>query len=66
MFAPIVLNLLNDVGSDFLVREGNQLKVIEKVHYEDILEPEIVQLIQSLVKDKMDQLLLLLNILLLT
>ncbi|WP_262853192.1 ImmA/IrrE family metallo-endopeptidase, partial [Staphylococcus aureus] len=41
---------------DFLVREGNQLKVIEKVHYEDILEPEIVQLIQSLVKDKMDQL----------
>ncbi|HCX3083979.1 TPA: ImmA/IrrE family metallo-endopeptidase [Staphylococcus aureus] len=32
------------------------MKVIEKVHYEDILEPEIVQLIQSLVKDKMDQL----------
>ncbi|WP_258028193.1 ImmA/IrrE family metallo-endopeptidase, partial [Staphylococcus aureus] len=40
----------------FLVREGNQLKVIEKVHYEDFLEPKIVQLIQSLVKDKMDQL----------
>ncbi|HCU8579653.1 TPA: ImmA/IrrE family metallo-endopeptidase [Staphylococcus aureus] len=32
------------------------MKVIEKVHYEDILEPEIVQLIQPLVKDKMDQL----------
>lgn len=32
------------------------MKVIEKVHYEDILEPEIVQLIQLLVKDKMDQL----------
>lgn len=32
------------------------MKVIEKVHYEDILEPEIVQLIQSLVKDKIDQL----------
>ncbi|HFD8240856.1 TPA: ImmA/IrrE family metallo-endopeptidase, partial [Staphylococcus aureus] len=41
---------------NFLVREGNQLKVIEKVHYEDFLEPKIVQLIQSLVKDKMDQL----------
>ena len=66
MFTPIVLNLLNDVGSIFLVREGNQLKVIEKVHYEDILEPEIVQLSQPLVKDKMDQLLLLLNTLLLT
>lgn len=35
---------------------GNQLKVIEKVHYEYILEPEIVQLIQLLVKDKMDKL----------
>lgn len=56
MFTPIFLNLLNDVGSIFLVREGNQLKVIEKVHYEDFLEPKIVQLIQSLVKDKMDQL----------
>ncbi|WP_374731589.1 ImmA/IrrE family metallo-endopeptidase [Staphylococcus aureus] len=56
MFTPIFLNLLNDVGSNFLVREGNQLKVIEKVHYEDFLEPKIVQLIQSLVKDKMDQL----------
>ncbi|HAR7041990.1 TPA: hypothetical protein I2T03_002663, partial [Staphylococcus aureus] len=32
------------------------MKVIEKVHYEDFLEPKIVQLIQSLVKDKMDQL----------
>lgn len=32
------------------------MKVIEKVHYEDILEPEIVQLIQPLVKGKMDQL----------
>ncbi len=33
------------------------MKVIaRKVHYEDILEPEIVQLIQPLVKDKMDQL----------
>lgn len=41
---------------NFLVRVGNQLKVIEKVHYEDILESKIVQLIQSLVKDKMDQL----------
>ncbi|HDF3788350.1 TPA: ImmA/IrrE family metallo-endopeptidase [Staphylococcus aureus] len=32
------------------------MKVIEKVHYEDFFEPKIVQLIQSLVKDKMDQL----------
>lgn len=32
------------------------MKVIEKVHYEDILEPEIVQLFQPFVKDKMDQL----------
>ncbi len=35
---------------------GESIEVIEKVHYEDILEPEIVQLIQPLVKDKMDQL----------
>lgn len=44
MFTPIVINLLNDVGSIFLVRVGNQLKVIEKVHYEDILESKIVRL----------------------
>lgn len=35
---------------------GNQLKVIEKVHYEDILEPKIVRLFQPFIKDKMDQL----------
>ncbi|HDJ3183578.1 TPA: ImmA/IrrE family metallo-endopeptidase [Staphylococcus aureus] len=32
------------------------MKVIEKLHYEDILEPEIVQLFQPFVKEKMDQL----------
>ncbi|MCT7903424.1 ImmA/IrrE family metallo-endopeptidase, partial [Staphylococcus aureus] len=48
--------LLNDVGSIFLVRVGNQLKVIEKVHYEDILESKIVRLFQAFIKDKMDQL----------
>ncbi|HCZ2821629.1 TPA: ImmA/IrrE family metallo-endopeptidase, partial [Staphylococcus aureus] len=32
------------------------MKVIEKVHYEDILEPKIVRLFQPLVKNKMDQL----------
>ncbi|HDA6863564.1 TPA: ImmA/IrrE family metallo-endopeptidase [Staphylococcus aureus] len=56
MFTPIVINLLNDVGSIFLVRVGNQLKVIEKVHYEDILESKIVRLFQAFIKDKMDQL----------
>ncbi|HFE6241758.1 TPA: ImmA/IrrE family metallo-endopeptidase [Staphylococcus aureus] len=56
MFTPIVINLLNDVGSIFLVRMGNQLKVIEKVHYEDILESKIVRLFQAFIKDKMDQL----------
>lgn len=35
---------------------GNQLKVIEKVHYEDILESKIVRLFQAFIKDKMDQL----------
>ncbi|HDH2071723.1 TPA: ImmA/IrrE family metallo-endopeptidase [Staphylococcus aureus] len=55
MFTPIVINLLNDVGSIFLVRVGNQLKVIEKVHYEDILESKIVRLFQAFIKDKMDQ-----------
>ncbi|HHO5962836.1 TPA: ImmA/IrrE family metallo-endopeptidase [Staphylococcus aureus] len=50
------MNLLNDVGSIFLVRVGNQLKVIEKVHYEDILESKIVRLFQAFIKDKMDQL----------
>lgn len=52
----IIINLLNDVGSIFLVRVGNQLKVIEKVHYEDILESKIVRLFQAFIKDKMDQL----------
>ncbi|HDJ7051927.1 TPA: ImmA/IrrE family metallo-endopeptidase [Staphylococcus aureus] len=56
MFTPIVINLLNDVGSIFLVRVGSQLKVIEKVHYEDILESKIVRLFQAFIKDKMDQL----------
>lgn len=56
MFTAIVINLLNDVGSIFLVRVGNQLKVIEKVHYEDILESKIVRLFQAFIKDKMDQL----------
>ncbi|HCY8381454.1 TPA: ImmA/IrrE family metallo-endopeptidase [Staphylococcus aureus] len=56
MFTPIVINLLNDVGSILLVRVGNQLKVIEKVHYEDILESKIVRLFQAFIKDKMDQL----------
>ncbi|MEW7559727.1 ImmA/IrrE family metallo-endopeptidase [Staphylococcus aureus] len=56
MFTPIVINLLNDIGSIFLVRVGNQLKVIEKVHYEDILESKIVRLFQAFIKDKMDQL----------
>ncbi|HGN1911532.1 TPA: ImmA/IrrE family metallo-endopeptidase [Staphylococcus aureus] len=56
MFTPIVINLLNDVGSIFLVRLGIQLKVIEKVHYEDILESKIVRLFQAFIKDKMDQL----------
>ncbi|HDD0987228.1 TPA: ImmA/IrrE family metallo-endopeptidase [Staphylococcus aureus] len=56
MFTPIVINLLNDVGSIFLVRVGNQLKVIEKVHYEDFLESKIVRLFQAFIKDKMDQL----------
>ncbi|HDC8639122.1 TPA: ImmA/IrrE family metallo-endopeptidase [Staphylococcus aureus] len=56
MFTPIVINLLNDVGSIFLVRVGNQLKVIEKVHYEDILESKIVRLFQAFIKDKMYQL----------
>ncbi|MFG6169678.1 hypothetical protein ACF7P6_14550, partial [Staphylococcus aureus] len=56
MFTPIVINLLNDVGSIFLVRVGNQLKVIEKVHYEDILESKIVRLFHAFIKDKIDQL----------
>ncbi|HFE6754501.1 TPA: ImmA/IrrE family metallo-endopeptidase [Staphylococcus aureus] len=56
MMENIIINLLNDVGSIFLVRVGNQLKVIEKVHYEDILESKIVRLFQAFIKDKMDQL----------
>ncbi|CYB67810.1 Uncharacterised protein [Staphylococcus aureus] len=32
------------------------MKVIEKVHYEDILESKIVRLFQAFIKDKMDQL----------
>ncbi|HDH2078085.1 TPA: ImmA/IrrE family metallo-endopeptidase [Staphylococcus aureus] len=31
------------------------MKVIEKVHYEDILESKIVRLFQAFIKDKMDQ-----------
>lgn len=50
MFTPIVINLLNDVGSIFLVRVGNQLKVIEKVHYEDILESKNSSIISGIYK----------------